>query len=235
MEHDVSRPATGKLILGVFIILAGVLFTLESFGVTIVRHVWDFWPLILVGIGASHLVRPGGTERIGGWILLGLGIVFLLRNFHLIHFSIGQLIPLVLVLVGIRIVVTALGRGRQGGIGLGGSDGSYLNDWVAFGGIERRVTSQEFRGGDLAAFCGGFDIDLRQAAIAGEEARIDVFAWWGGGDIKVPADWEVAVSVIPLFGGYDDKTSHPVVEEGKPRKRLVITGTVVMGGLGVQN
>ena len=46
---------------------------------------------------------------------------------------------------------------------------------------------------------GGCEIDLRQAAIDGE-AVIDVFAIWGGIEIRVPEDWTVVGRVTPAHG-----------------------------------
>jgi hypothetical protein len=76
---------------------------------------------------------------------------------------------------------------------------------------------------------------LRQASIApGTEAVIDVFAFWGGIEIKVPEDWIVINRVMPLMGGVDDKTRTP--NPTPPvEKRLVISGIVVMGGVGLKN
>ena len=55
------------------------------------------------------------------------------------------------------------------------------------GGVIRRSNSQTFEGADLTAVMGGCEIDLRQASMApGGEAVIDVFAFWGGIDVKVP-------------------------------------------------
>ena len=64
------------------------------------------------------------------------------------------------------------------------------------GGVNRGNNSRDFRGGDLTAIIGGCEIDLRQAAINGE-AAIDMFAMWGGIEMKVPEDWAVASRVTP--------------------------------------
>ncbi len=72
-------------------------------------------------------------------------------------------------------------------------------------GVNRGNNSRAFRGGDLTAIMGGCDIDLRQAAINGD-AVIDVFAVWGGIEIRVPEDWSVVFHVTPLLGGVEDKT-----------------------------
>jgi predicted membrane protein len=100
------------------------------------------------------------------------------------------------------------------------------------GGVVRKSNAPAFRGADLTAVMGGCEIDLRQASIApGTEAVIDVFAFWGGIDIKVPEDWTVVSRVVPIMGGIEDKTHAPQT----PDKRLVIRGMLVMGGCSVKN
>ncbi|KAA0253325.1 hypothetical protein FBQ97_00830 [Acidobacteria bacterium ACD] len=234
MESAVRPPATGKLIAGVTILLVGVLFTLDNLGVVEARHFWTLWPVALVAIGLSQVLNPSPSGKATGWIVLAIGLLLLVRNLGWLPFRISQLWPLILVAVGVRIVLGASGR-RLSGERTAESAAATLNEWVAFGGIDRKVTSGEFVGGDLAAFCGGWDVDLRRATPVPEGARIDVFAWWGGGEIRVPPDWEVTMSLLPLFAGYEDKTVRPETPlEGAP-KRLLVTGTIVMGGVTVKN
>ena len=61
---------------------------------------------------------------------------------------------------------------------------------------------------------------------------IDTFALWGGIDIKVPPDWSVVLQGLPLMGGFEDKTAKP--PEGG-RKRLLVRGLAIMGGVEVHN
>jgi len=115
----------------------------------------------------------------------------------------------------------------------GSNDGhSSFSGLAIMGGVSRRSNSQTFRGADLTAVMGGCEIDLRQASIEpGTEAVIDVFALWGGIEIKVPDDWTVVTRVTPLMGGVEDKTRVPQTTD----KRLVVNGFVVMGGVVVKN
>jgi predicted membrane protein len=99
------------------------------------------------------------------------------------------------------------------------------------GGVSRGNNSSAFRGGDLLAIMGGCEIDLRKAAINGE-ATIDVFAMWGGIELRVPEDWTVVNRVVPLLGGVDDKTRPP---QGTTGHLLVLRGFAIMGGIEIKN
>jgi len=98
-------------------------------------------------------------------------------------------------------------------------------------GLNRGNNSKTFHGGDLTAVLGGCEIDLRQASIEGE-AIIDVFAMWGGIEIRVPENWSVSGRVTPILGGYEDKT-RPARDA--TAQRLVVRGFVIMGGVEIKN
>jgi hypothetical protein len=108
---------------------------------------------------------------------------------------------------------------------------STLSAVAVLSGVNRGNNSRTFRGGDLTAIMGGCEVDLRHAAIDGE-AIIDVFAMWGGIEIRVPEDWTVIGRVTPLLGGFDDKTRPP---QGAGAHRLIVRGMVIMGGVEVKN
>ena len=79
---------------------------------------------------------------------------------------------------------------------------------------------------------GGCEIDLRRASINGE-AVIDLFAFWGGIEIRVPEDWTIIPRVTPLMGGFEDKTRPST--QPLPAKRLVLRGIAIMGGIVIKN
>jgi predicted membrane protein len=78
---------------------------------------------------------------------------------------------------------------------------------------------------------GGCEIDLRNAQINGE-AAIDVFAMWGGIEIRVPENWTVIGRVTPLMGGFEDHTRAP---QAASAHRLIVRGMVIMGGVEIKN
>ncbi len=226
------RPAlTGRLLVGLLFIVGGVLFTLANFGVVHLPEAWRYWPLVLVAIG---LLRLASRSVFAGLVLLGLGVLFQLRELDLVWFRLSWLFPLVFVLVGLRIATEGFRRRWPPPQNLTGPGGT-INEWAVFGGADRRIAS-EFSGGQANAIFGGFNIDLRKSTLAGDTATVDVFCFCGGGDIRVPEDWNVTLKVVPIFGGTDDKTRHDLPPAGgAPRKNLVVTGFIVFGGLGVKN
>jgi hypothetical protein len=81
---------------------------------------------------------------------------------------------------------------------------------------------------------GGFELDLSQADIAGDQAVIDSTVLFGGGEIRVPRTWTVIVKGIGIFGGYSDETTQETVP-GVPSKTLIVKGLAVFGGVGIKN
>ena len=55
--------------------------------------------------------------------------------------------------------------------------------------------------GKVTAIMGGFGVDLREAELAPEGARIEVFVMMGGLEFKVPESWDVVLNVTPIMGG----------------------------------
>ncbi|MGH9366072.1 MAG: hypothetical protein ACRD3M_00160, partial [Thermoanaerobaculia bacterium] len=112
--------------------------------------------------------------------------------------------------------------------------GSTLKEFALMGGVEVAVRDQDFRGGEVTAIMGGFEVDLRSAGISGESATIEVFTVFGGVEFKVPQEWNVVVRGMPILGMFANSTK--ALRDGSlPTKTLVIQGTAIMGGVEVNN
>jgi predicted membrane protein len=107
---------------------------------------------------------------------------------------------------------------------------STFSDSAFLGGIVRKYDQSTFRRGEAQAVMGGIDLDFRDATIEGDEARLEITALMGGVKIRVPRNWSVVSRVTPILGGVEDRTT-----SRSGNKRLVIEGTVVMGGLDIRN
>jgi predicted membrane protein len=229
------RGPTSQVLVGLMVVAVGVLFTLDNLDILDASEYLRFWPVAFVLIGGLKLWHASrdGHGWFGGLFFVAVGAWMLLENVVYITINARDLLPLFLVFIGGYMVWRGFGGARRGGRP---SDGhSRFSALAIMGGVVRRSNSQTFEGADLTAIMGGCEIDLRQASIApGTEAVIDVFAFWGGIDIKVPEDWVVVTRAIPLMGGIEDKTYLPNPPL-TPEKRLVISGIVIMGGVVVKN
>jgi hypothetical protein len=241
MPVDASRPTfSAHLVFGLVIIVVGVLFTLDNLNVVDGgEYLYQYWPVALIAIGAAKMIESGmrGGSLVGGGLLTAAGTWLLLDHLDVIEAGVLDFWPIILVVVGCVIVWQGLqgvriGRrtGRDGGPGAADHE-SVVSAVAVLSGVSRGSNSPRFRGGELMAFMGGCEIDLRQAAIDGE-AVIDVFAMWGGIDIRVPENWRVIGHVTPLLGGFDDTTRPP---KEATTQTLVVRGVVIMGGIEIKN
>jgi predicted membrane protein len=230
MEPRSGFRITGQLVLGVSIAVLGVLFTLDNLHILRAREVLRFWPVALIAIGLVHVSQArsaAGTVGGGVWILVG--VVLLGGRLGLFHANIFSLWPLILVLVGARIVWQTTAGDR---VLDQGDAGATVSAIAVMGGFERRITSHEFRGGEITAFMGGGKLDLREAMPAGGQAVINIFAMMGGFEILVPEGWRVISELTPFMGGIEDK-SRTSTQPTAPC--LVLRGFVMMGGVTLKN
>ena len=230
MEPRSGIRITGQLVLGVTIAVLGVLFTLDNLHILRAREVLQFWPVALIAIGLVHVSQArsaAGTVGGGVWILVGA--ILLGGRLGWFHANIFSLWPLILVLVGARIVWQTTAGHRAVDRGDAGATVSAI---AVMGGFERRITSHEFRGGEITAFMGGGKLDLREAMPAGGQAVINIFAMMGGFEILVPEGWRVISELTPFMGGIEDK-SRTSTQPTAPC--LVLRGFVMMGGVTLKN
>lgn len=224
-----------RLVFGILVIVAGLLFTLDNFGIVSARFLLRLWPAALIAIGLTKaLQRKGYWNGFWGWVLSFAGLFLLLDNLHVLRFPIWKLTPLVLVALGIRLVQKAGGRTFPDRT-IESRTAATLDETAIFGGWDRAVTTSEFLGGEINAVFGGFALDLTNCRMPDDQATVTVFIAFGGGDIRVPRDWAVDVKAFAIFGGTDDKSEHPALDGDVPPKKLVIDGFVVFGGLDIKN
>ena len=221
---------SGRFIFGLLVVALGVLFTLDNLNLVHAEHYIRFWPAALILLGLAHLMPPSDAgRRVWGVIWMFAGTWLILENLDIVDVSLWAFWPLLLVLIGATMIWRAMAP-RIGRASTSDTDAT-VNATAVMSGVVRASASPDFRGGDLTAVMGGCEIDLRQATIAGSEAVIDVFAMWGGIELRVPERWVVVNEVLPILGGVDQKAraSNP---DGP---RLIVRGTVVMGGVDISN
>ena len=246
-QSQPRSPVRGAMF-GLIIISVGVALLLNNLGIVHFRDIWDFAPLVLVAVGLMQVADAAGRPigSIFGALLIGFGSLWFAGNMDWFHID-GRLIgPLIVISFGVLFLARAIDRqrwipaataaadGPAPGTPAGLDPGSFLNDWTLFGGIKRNITSQQFQGGEVFVAFGGADIDLRRAALAGEEVIIHANATFGGIELKAPTTWTVVVRGQGIFGGYEDKTLPASNAELRPQ-RLIVSGVAMFGGVVVQN
>lgn len=234
-EHENGRTFehaswfTPRLIFGAAIVLLGSLLLLDNLNLIEADPIYRyFFPGVLFAVGLSIVVQGS----IWGWVWMVGGAWLLAERLELVELNFFQLFfPAVLLLVGGTLVYRSFVR-PTGAAREDSDAASFVRAFAVMSGNERRGIASAFRGADLAAFMGGVTLDLRPSKLAPEGAVIDVFAFWGGIEIRVPENWQVRGEVVPLMGGFEDKTRP---RSGATEGTIVVRGFAIMGGVEVSN
>jgi len=237
-ENRGKQCGRGKsgLFWGAFLVLGGVALLLDHMGIISVDRLWRFWPLLLVCAGIPNIMSR--ERRLWGILLITGGLLFQLNELGIGHFRWNDIWPILLIATGLMLMWGAIeARKRPSSPPSGGDPRTTLNEVAIFGGIERRVTSQDFQGGHINAVFGGVEIDLTDANMQVEEATLEINAIFGGVELRVPEAWQVAFRGTPIFGGIADKTRvGRAVDLSDPRRKvLILTGAVIFGGVEIKN
>lgn len=283
--RNTNGNMTPRTMLGFALIVGAVLLFFNNIGFKIIGVILSHWPIGLIVAGGVMLNRAKQerAERMPvlAYVLVVVGVLFLLAKYRVVGMSMGALIgPLLLLAVGFYLVRQHHDIGRFFSRGPSQSqasvyeerglekyharedgnsaealdgencDGGYYQEEEAvsrkvhsrkidvisiLGGGDFRSRSQDLRGGVVVTILGGADIDIREADTDREVIEIDVLAFMGGVEIKVPPHWEVTSKVLPVLGGVSNKTTCLADKLGMPRKHLVVTGLSLMGGVDIRN
>ena len=228
---------TPNLVIGLTIMSVGAVLLLDTLGIRDVGQMIRYWPALIVLFGASIVAqafRPvdaaaPGARRANG----GVPCFFLFL----------------------------LGVAMFSSFGFPGSAETRSNGRSAVAtGIMHTATTRgtaDVRSGRVAAVMGKSSLDLRQVTLApGDVMTVDVFVTMGNATVRIPDDWVVDASALPVMGAIEeerfprlDRGSAPPAEkehqvgppdapptspkaEGPP-PRLRLRGFVMMGKVAV--
>lgn len=221
----------GTFWIGMILLVLGVLWTLDNLRIMDAEPIMRWWPAVLVAFGVAKLTGAGGPARpVFGTMLVGAGGVLLLNQFGFIDFGIAELWAIGLIFLGGMIVYRSMyGRRMRGAQG---DTSDRMNVAAIMSGVDRKVQSTAFRGGEAAAVMGGVELNFGAAKLAEREATLELLAIMGGIELYVPPDWQVSIDVTPVMGAVDDNRSSPPVEGAQ---HLRLTGFVLMGGVEIKD
>ena len=218
-----------RVFFGILLLLLGVSILLNNlnlntaFDLSIVTRF--FWPSIFLGLG---LIMLFDKNLVPGVFFSLIGTTMILnRLFEWNFWSVFW--PLILVGLGLYTLLK-----KDDNIRLNSaqteSDENKINDNVIFWGSEKVINSKDFKGGDINTLFGGYKLDLRDAKISKDGAKINVNCMFGGVEILVPDNCKVISSGSGILGGWDSNfrlrdTKEPVLE---------ISGVASLGGVEIK-
>lgn len=216
------RPV--RIWIGLVLLAAGTLGLLDAAGVIEAwAGVGRWWPVAVIGLGIAAMLAQRHVS-LGPVVVTAIGLLLLAgqQGWGLE----GYVGPALLIVVGAAVLG---GRMRvRRAVPAGAAAGSTL---ALFGGSTVQDRSEHFRHADVSAVFGGATLDLREAHLD-DGASVDAFAMFGGVDVLVPKGWRVALSGLPIFGGYEDKTTgNGALPADAPQ--LTVNATAMFGGVSV--
>ena len=237
MENNKPSLFSPQFALGVMIIAVGVVFMLDNLDIIYAGSILRYWPAILVVYGVTKALQsPHNSGQLFGWIIAAVGALMLLERMYFINFNIWNLWPVILIIIGVNFLRGSWNRKKDFSghpfQDVSTDSDSYIKNMAFMSGVKRIITSKEFRGGEISSLMGGCEIDLREAEMKGNEAQIDVNVIMGGVELRVPMGWMVSAEATPIMGAVEDKT-YPAKEGAT--KKLISTGTIIMGGVEIKN
>jgi predicted membrane protein len=266
MENsNTPKRGNGHLIAGFVVLLVGFLFLLKNFNILSpeLNYYIFSWKTLLIGIGVLNLVFT--RNNVAGIILIAIGTFFWLPDWFDLSFRIAQVFwPIVIILVGLAILFKGTGDRRSGkrwwrnqdnytnetsldkNKASDGSDSYYntgnpeqefIDEVAIFSGSEKKLNTLNFRGGRLTAIFGAIQLDLIKSRLAKGENILNIFCMFGGSEIKVPAEWNVVMKAVPVFGAVSDErpTNYGNENDESDRPVLIIKGLAIFGGVEIKS
>lgn len=216
----------GRLLWGLILIaVGGLLFADRLELVDAGAIIAGWWPVAVVAAGGLRLAdRP--PDRAGAAILATIGLVLLAWRQDVIALDLAWIAPLVLILIGLRLLLRPSRKPFETVAGH-----RTIDLIAAFTGRELTIAGERFEGGKVTATFGGVELDLRQAVLPPEGATLEVVAVLGGVELRLPAGWDVRVDGPVVLGGIEEKLLPAL--PGAPV--LELRATVVLGGIEVSS
>ena len=222
---------TNTVLWGIVLIAVGVLWALNAFEILTFDIFFDgWWTLFIIVPSAIGLVTE--RDKSGNLLGIAIGVGLLLCCQNIIDFSMfwKLLIPAVIVIAGLKLVLSGFSGKNKAGIiiKVKKESGETLESGCAvFSANEINYNGRVFDGAELTAVFGGVDCDLRKAIIE-KDCAIRATAVFGGIEILVPEGVNVRVSPVSIFGGVSNKTA-----SRSDVPTVYITATCIFGGVDV--
>ena len=244
-----THRLSGSFAFGLVVIALGILLLLGNFGFIAVGDVLRWIPSLFILLGVWMMVQ-NRFQQIGGPVLII--VVAALIQIMILGVDLGSYWPVILIAVGAAIIINSF-RSRRGrsdaasptaypnSVSVFGSerkvaptDQRSINLVSVMGSATQKITSPEFRGGNATAVMGEANLDLREASVLEKPATLEITVVMGEMKLRVPGEWNLRLENDTIMGETKDER---LVREtgGEAQTDLVISGTVLMGSLKIED
>ena len=247
MEEWAASHRRGKVIGGVILIIAGVLFFAREIGVLLPD--WLFtWKMLIITIGIYVGIKHN-FKGFGWMIPILIGTAFIVQDI-IPSLTISHFIwPVAFILFGLSMIFRSgknhtdrfskwqYHKGNQyynSGWTEENRGDDYLEINSVFGRVQKNVITKDFKGGEINVVFGGAEINLTQADFNGR-INLEINTVFGGSQIIVPANWEIKSELTAVLGGVEDKRMIQKDLSSENSKVLVLRGAVVFGGIEIKS
>ena len=232
MGHEVRRNSNTRKTWGILLVILGGFLVANAFDLLPYRLkdiLWS-WEMLLIVVGVFSLVN--NQSKVIGLVLISLGGFFLIENFWDFPYYVRKAFwPSAIVVIGLYLILSPKSYFKNRKERDKEDDSrDFIDEVSIFGGSDKMVTSNEFKGGRATSIFGGSKVNLMSSELAVGENIVDIFSLFGGTTIIVPAGWNVKVEVAGIFGGFSDKRQRMPNLVFDQEKVLVIKGLAIFGG-----
>ena len=232
--------------LGAALIAIGALFLIDALGVADVGAVLVWTPSLFIAFGLWRMVARRFRGILGPSIIV---LVSALVQMNMLDVDSIISFPAILIAAGVLLL---LGRKRLLGGGAPSPqnraaapaaageevefemDDGFLRVNAALGSANMRVTTDDFRGGEVRAVMGSAKLDMRDLGAPSPPAALDVNCVMGEIALRVPPDWSVRIDSSAVMGEAKDERPRSL-DAQSAAPDLIITGAVVMGSLKIED
>jgi predicted membrane protein len=231
MGHEVKRNSNTRKTWGVLLVIIGGLLIANAVDILPYKltDILISWEMVLIVVGVFSLVN--NQSKVIGIVLISLGVFFLFENYWEFPYYVRKAFwPTVVVVFGLYLIISPPKYFKNRKERDKEDSRDFIDEVSIFGGSEKMVTSNSFKGGSVTSIFGGSKINLMNSDLAVGENILDTFGMFGGTTIIIPAGWNVKVEVAAIFGGFSDKRQRMPNLVFDQEKLLVIKGLAIFGG-----
>jgi predicted membrane protein len=236
----VKRKRVKKIVFGILVFAAGI--TLLGFNTGYLpkdlKHIVFSWQSLLVAIGFINIFDKKSWPF--GLVLMLVGGVYLTSITQQLPFDFHAIFwPVLLIGAGLMIVLKRTfgwktrkecnGKRWKTDTATSYLSEGKINESNVFGGSKRVIMEEQFRGGRIENVFGGSELDFRSSKLAEGEHILEITSVFGGITMIVPSDWNIAIEMENVMGGFVDKR-RTIQTNITNAPKLIIKGSSVFGG-----